>query len=141
MVNAVSSVVSAPSGGWSIAAARVQAASATPVQSVSVKPSQPENSSKTADQSKNSTPTQSAQPVAQKGLPLGILESANQPAASNFQANLDYDDLKTALQSGNLAAAQQAYMRMQSDVELPHLTDSITPATAEKTVAHLNVAG
>ena len=59
-------------------------------------------------------------PVAQTtDLPLGLLQSVAQPPASNAQAGLDYHDLRTALDSDNLAAAQQAYLRLQTDLYMP----------------------
>ena len=59
-------------------------------------------------------------PVAQTtDLPLGLLQSVVQPPASNAQAGLDYHDLRTALDSGNVNAAQLAYLRLQTDLYMP----------------------
>jgi len=55
-------------------------------------------------------------------LPLGLLQSVGQPPASNAQANLDYSALRTALDADNLTAAQQAYLRLQTDLYMPQLS-------------------
>ena len=63
---------------------------------------------------------QNTQAVAQTtDLPLGLLQSVLQPPASNAQANLDYLNLRTALDADNLTAAQQAYLRLQTDLYMP----------------------
>ena len=61
----------------------------------------------------------------QQNLPLGLLLSVGQPSGSNNQANTDYQSLRNALFSGNLAAAQKAYSRLQSDLEMTPPTPSI----------------
>ena len=60
---------------------------------------------------------------------MGLLESVTQPAASNAQAALDYHDLRTNLDSGNLAAAQQAYLRLQTDLLVGNSAQGNTGAT------------
>ena len=55
-------------------------------------------------------------------LPLGLLQSVSQPPSSNAQASLDYQDMRTALNADNLTAAQQAYMRLQTDLYMPQLS-------------------
>lgn len=51
-------------------------------------------------------------------LPLGLLLSTASPPSGNVMASSDYSDMETALRSDNLAAAQQAYLRLQSDLQL-----------------------
>lgn len=51
---------------------------------------------------------------------MGLLLSVAQPSGSNRRADLDYQALRIALQSDNITAAQQAYVRLQSDLLLFH---------------------
>jgi hypothetical protein len=68
----------------------------------------------------NVTTAQSSASTTQQGLPQGLLISVSAPSSSNSQATSDYRALRTALQSGNLTAAQQAYTRLQIDLELTY---------------------
>jgi hypothetical protein len=52
-------------------------------------------------------------------MPLGVLLTVSRPAAGNLLAGEDYSNLENELRSGNLAGAQQAYLRLQSDLMLP----------------------
>lgn len=66
-------------------------------------------------------------------LPLGLLLSVSPPSAGNTSASSDYVVLQDALRSGNLAAAQQAYMRLQDDLQLDGAKAALTAAaTATK---------
>lgn len=67
-------------------------------------------------QSGNLSVAQTPPANTQPGLPLGFLLSVSRPASSNTVANTDYLDMQNALHSGNLAAAQQAYLRLQTDL-------------------------
>jgi len=130
-MNAVSNVVAVSSGGWSHAAA--------PIPSVSVKAAQPAQAAEKAsdpstEKSTDKFSSQSRQsqvytapkvrvPVSQsqsQGVPLGVLQTVSEPAASDMVASLDYHALRMALQSGNFTVAQQAYLRLQGDLNLPH---------------------
>ena len=64
-------------------------------------------------------------------VPLGLLLSVNRPSGANVQASTAYADLETDLRTGNLAAAQQAYLRLQSDL----LLTSPAPAAAASAAA------
>ena len=93
-------------------------------QSAAVRRTQPSKSTSSGAvrQSAVLSSAQNAQsaPVTQAtDLPLGLLQSVIQPPASNPQANLDYQNLRTALDSDNLTAAQQAYLRLQTDLYMP----------------------
>jgi hypothetical protein len=113
-MNAVSSVVA-------VASPRVAApAYRAVVQRSSVSSAPPVKSTGSLRQPTGLSAAQNSQPSAPQSLPFGLLESASQPSANNVQASLDYDDLRTALTSGNLTAAQQAYLRMQSDLLMSH---------------------
>ena len=90
---------------------------------------------KNAPAAKPSQPATTSDP----NLPFGLLQSATQPPASNAQASLDYDDLRLAMQSGNRTAAQQAYLRLQTDLSLSLPSTSNTAATTNSR-AHLNVS-
>jgi hypothetical protein len=144
MMNAVSSLSAAvSSGGWSHAAA--------PIQSVSVKVAQPvqvaeQPSDKSSDKSSNQsrqaqiyTAPKVQTPLSQsqsQGVPLGVLQTVSAPASSDMVASLDYHDMRMALQSGNLATAQQAYLRLQGDLNL-HQAAAITAASSAD--SYLNV--
>jgi hypothetical protein len=69
-------------------------------------------------------------PATQSGLPEGLLLSVSAPAPSNSQATVDYRSLRTALQSGNLTAAQQAYTRLQIDLELTYSAQGSSQSSA-----------
>ena len=53
--------------------------------------------------------------------------SSSQPFGKNSQANKDYQNLTSALQSGNLSTAQKAYASLQNDLKA-----AATAATATK---------
>lgn len=53
-----------------------------------------------------------------QGVPVSLLMSVSRPTGNNMRANLDYEALKEAMGSGNLTAAQQAYVRLQTDLLL-----------------------
>jgi hypothetical protein len=64
-----------------------------------------------------SMPSRASAPViTQSNLPLGLLLTVRQPTANNVQAGEDYQNLQNDLRSGNLSAAQQAYLRLQTDL-------------------------
>ncbi|HTI98832.1 MAG TPA: hypothetical protein VL527_08000, partial [Dongiaceae bacterium] len=46
--------------------------------------------------------------------------SASQPFGKNSQANSDFQTLTSALQSGDLSGAQQAFTSLQSDLKAAH---------------------
>lgn len=50
--------------------------------------------------------------------------SSSQPFGKNSQANTDYQKLTSALQSGNLSTAQQAYASLQNDLKSTAATKS-----------------
>ena len=85
-------------------------------------------------------PAQTAPTVPQQNVPLGLLLTISPPTANNIQATADYKLLRDALQSGRLASAQQAYLRLQSDVLLAYPTQSNPQAAAPQTGSHLSVA-
>ena len=96
-------------------------------QSAAVRRTQPSKGSSsstgTVRQSAVLPSAQNAQAVIQNtDLPLGLLQSVAQPPSSNSQANLDYSEMRTALNSDNLTAAQQAYLRLQTDLYMPQLS-------------------
>jgi hypothetical protein len=66
-----------------------------------------------------------------------LLLSVGQPSAGNVVASLDYQHMRMALNSGNLVAAQQAYLRLQSDL----LLSSPAQAATANDAVHLNVTG
>lgn len=69
-------------------------------------------------------PVSVAAAATQKDLPLGLLQSVSKPDTKNGQATLDYQTLRLALESGNMTAAQQAYLRLQNDLSLPQFAAS-----------------
>jgi hypothetical protein len=126
-MNAVSPVLSAASPRWNSPAYRVT----SPGSAGSPAPAVKTNGANGVARQAGGIPA--AQPLpaaAQTNLPLGLLQSVNQPPANNATASLDYHDLRIALQSGNLAAAQQAYLRLQNDLTLPYPTLTGTATTA-----------
>jgi outer membrane protein assembly factor BamD (BamD/ComL family) len=50
--------------------------------------------------------------------------SSSQPFGKNSQANKDYQNLTSALQSGNLSTAQKAYASLQNDLKSAQSTKS-----------------
>lgn len=56
--------------------------------------------------------------AAAQNLPLDVLMSTSRPTAKSGPVVNDYEDLQGALRSGNLQAAQQAYLRLQHDLLL-----------------------
>jgi len=84
---------------------------------------------------------QSSASITQQGLPEGLLLSVSQPSSSNSEATSDYRDLRIALQSGNLTAAQQAYTRLQIDLELTYAAQSSSVATSATSAANMNRTG
>jgi hypothetical protein len=84
---------------------------------------------------------QSSASITQQGLPEGLLLSVSQPSSSNSEATSDYRDLRIALQSGNLTAAQQAYTRLQIDLELTYAAQSSSVATSATSAANMNGTG
>jgi hypothetical protein len=79
-------------------------------------------------------------PSGSQTLPLGLLMSVSQPSGSNFQAGVDYAELRNALRSDNLAAAQQAYTRLQSDLLLVNPSNSAATNNSTGSSGHLNIA-
>jgi hypothetical protein len=77
---------------------------------------QPVKNNGVVRQSRGLSLAKTVQPAAQQTVPLCLLLSASQPPANDIQAIFDYHDLRTALQSGNLTVAQQAYQRLQNDL-------------------------
>ena len=65
-----------------------------------------------------SVPASTPPPITQSGTPLGLLEMVTPPSASNNLANSDYRALRNAIWTGNPAAAQAAYKRLQTDLAL-----------------------
>ena len=65
-----------------------------------------------------SVPPSTVPAITQAGTPLGVLEMVSPPSASNNLANSDYRALRNAIWSGNPAAAQAAYKRLQTDLAL-----------------------
>lgn len=82
------------------------------------------NNGSGALQSRNLPAARTTQSDPRQNLPFGLLLTVSQPAGNNSSANTDYQDLKSALLAGNLTAAQQAYIRLRGDLELPHSTSS-----------------
>lgn len=70
-------------------------------------------STSTAKSVSNSARSTAASPTS---VPLGILLAVPQPSASNTLATSDYHQLHLDLVTDNLAAAQQAYLRLQNDL-------------------------
>lgn len=78
--------------------------------------------------------------------------ATNQPFGKNSQANGDYQTLTTALQSGNLSTAQQAFTSLQTDLKSAqstqsaqkghhhHHSSSETPATSSPTTTSSTVS-
>ena len=71
-------------------------------------------------------------------LPLGLLLSVSPPAAGDVSASSDYEAMETALRTDNLVAAQQAYTRLQTDLQLTSSTASAIASAQSKSEA-LNV--
>jgi hypothetical protein len=63
----------------------------------------------------------------------------NRPSANDAPASADYANLEDALRAGNLASAQQAYVRLQSDLLLAHPTQTALGSAVAATSAGLNV--
>jgi len=57
-------------------------------------------------------------PSLRPDLTAAVLSSVTQPSASNQLATMDYLAMRSDLNAGNMAGAQQAYLRMQSDAQL-----------------------
>jgi hypothetical protein len=61
-----------------------------------------------------------------------MLLTVTRPATSSTLAGTDYADLQNALRTGNIAVAQQAYIRLQNDLLLTQpaqaaAASSVTP--------------
>lgn len=74
----------------------------------------------------------SARSTMSSSLPLGMLLTVTRPATSSTLAGTDYADLQNALRTGNIAVAQQAYIRLQNDLLLTQpaqaaAASSVTP--------------
>ena len=59
-------------------------------------------------------------------VPLGTLMAVSEPSGGNARAALDYQELRIALESNNLAAAQKAYANLQNDLMLANSTQPPT---------------
>jgi hypothetical protein len=101
-------------------------------QTAAVRRTQPANgtSDTIAGAARQSTVLSSAQNTSSaqtttSDLPLGLLQSVVQPPSSNSQASLDYSEMRTDLDSNNLTAAQQAYLRMQTDLYMPQQLSAV----------------
>jgi len=88
--------------------------------------------------SSSSSFAQSVPQIIGPNLPVGLLLSTNRPAASNSTANTDYDQMQNDLRAGNVAAAQQAYLRLQTDLLMTQNAPATTGAAAGN-AARLNV--
>lgn len=88
--------------------------------------------------SSSSSPTQSAPQSIGPNLPVGLLLSVSQPSSSNSTATTDYDQMQNDLRSGNVTAAQQAYLRLQTDLLMTQNAPVATEAAAGH-AAGLNV--
>jgi len=105
-------------------------------------------------QSGNLSSAQSALAAFQKALPANSQANAqtatDQPFGKNTQANTAYQNLTSALQSGNLSTAQQAFASLQNDLKSaaptgsaqsahrghhPHRSSSATGSTASTTAS------
>jgi hypothetical protein len=64
----------------------------------------------------NPASSAAAAPAATTDLPMGLLLSVNPPAAGNSLATADYQAMRQALLVDSTAAAQRAYLRLQSDL-------------------------
>jgi hypothetical protein len=64
--------------------------------------------------------------------------SVSRPTTNNTEATADYQDLQSALRIGNLAVAQQAYVRLQSDLVLAQSAPAAAGITAGGASAVLN---
>jgi hypothetical protein len=72
----------------------------------------------TAEKSSAASSAASSTSSASSRLPLGLLLSVSPPPSSNASASSDYVKMQDALRTNNLAAAQQAYQSLQSDLTL-----------------------
>jgi hypothetical protein len=57
-------------------------------------------------------------PSLRPDLTAAVLSAVTQPSASNRLATMDYLAMRSDLNAGNMAGAQQAYLNMQSDMQL-----------------------
>lgn len=57
-------------------------------------------------------------PVQNQDVPTAVMSAASPPPASNELATMEYVEMRSHLASGNTAAAQEAYMRLQTALEL-----------------------
>jgi len=73
-------------------------------------------------------------------VPLGTLMAVREPSGSNARAALDYQELRIALESNNLAAAQKAYASLQNDLMLANSTQPATGNEAAGIGSQLNTA-
>ena len=73
-------------------------------------------------------------------VPLGTLMAVNEPSSGNARAALDYQELRIALESNNLAAAQKAYANLQNDLMLANPTQPTTGNEATGIGSQLNTA-
>ncbi len=80
-------------------------------------------------QSGNVSSAQSALTAFQQVLPGSTQPNsqtaATQPFGKNSQANTDFQNLTSALQSGNLATAQQAFASLQNDLKSAQSANSV----------------
>jgi hypothetical protein len=106
-------------------------------------------SSSASSKTKKATADKSSDPATPQDLPMALLQSVAQPPVNDMQAMLDYYSLRTALRSGNQSVAQLAYLRLQTDLSLPHLTSvtdaessssAATTAVSQSDESHLNIA-
>jgi hypothetical protein len=73
-------------------------------------------------------------------VPLGTLMAVSEPPGGNARAALDYQELRIALESNNLVAAQKAYANLQNDLMLANSTPSATGNEATGIGSQLNTA-
>ena len=73
-------------------------------------------------------------------VPLGTLMAVREPLGGNARAALDYQELRIALESNNLAAAQKAYANLQNDLMLTNPTPPATGNEATGIGSQLNTA-
>jgi len=96
----------------------------------------------TATTSPNGSTSSSASASVNPRLPLGLLLAVPPPASDNSAASSDYVAMQDALRANNLSAAQQAYQRLQGDLDMdPAAVSATKTSEAGVATAHPTTSG
>lgn len=112
-VVAISPVSSSSPAGTATAVSTVRAA----VRAAVTATDQAKTKARVAENVGESTAKPAAQ-VQDQSVPTAVMSSASAPPANNELATMEYLAMRSHLASGDTAAAQEAYIRLQTALEL-----------------------